>query len=300
MNHPNYLDLPPQFPPDYAAAWGEDKQGLWFDLRIASVTQRFRWIPAGTFTMGSPEDEEERESWGNETQHPVTLSQGFWLADTACTQALWQLIMGENPADFNDDPENPVETVSWLDVQAFLEKLNQLIPGLQAQLPSEAQWEYACRAGTETPFSFGENITPEQVNCDGSEPYAGGEKGEYRRKTVPVKALPANPWGLYQMHGNVWEWCQDVWHENLGTSPVSDPEPPVLTLVMTVVCLCFVCCEVARGSASVGIAVLLSATGTLLPTAQWIPLLPGSLSDSQQRQTQARAVNVKPPVLPSC
>jgi len=230
MNHPNYLDLPPQFPPDYAAAWGEDKQGLWFDLRIGAVTQRFRWIPAGVFTMGSPENEKEREGkglrglFGKETQHEVTLSRGFWLADTACTQAFWQLIMGDNPAHFDDDPENPVDSVRWLDVQAFLEKLNQLIPGLRARLPSEAQWEYACRAGTTTPFSFGENITPEQVNYDGNYPYAGGKKGEYRVKTVPVKALPANPWGLYQMHGNVWEWCQDEWQSDLGSSPVSDPE----------------------------------------------------------------------------
>ena len=121
-------------------------------------------------------------------------------------------------------PENPVEMVSWLDMQAFLKKLNRLIPGLWARLPSEAQWEYACRAGTTTPFSFGGDITPEQVNYNGNHPYAGGKKGEYREKTVPVTALPANPWDLYQMHGNVWEWCKDEWRKNLGTSPVSDPE----------------------------------------------------------------------------
>lgn len=225
MNNPNYHNLPPQFPPDYAAAWGEDQYGLWFDLRIEKVVQRFRWIPAGEFTMGSPENEKEREQWGSskETQHHVTLSKGFWLADTACTQELWQLVMGENPADFNDSLQNPVESVSWLDSHIFLDKLNDIIPALNAQLPSEAQWEYACRAGTETPFSFGENITPAQVNYDGNHPYAEAEKGEYRQKTVAVKALPANQWGLYQMHGNVLEWCLDEWQSDLGSSPVLDP-----------------------------------------------------------------------------
>ncbi len=132
--------------------------------------------------------------------------------------------MGNNPSSFTDNPNNPVEQVSWNDSQEFIKKLNGLLPGLQAKLPTEAQWEYACRAGTTTPFSFGENITPEQVNYDGNNPYANGKKGLYREKTVPVKSLPANPWGLYEMHGNVWEWCQDVWQEKLPASPVTDPE----------------------------------------------------------------------------
>ncbi|TPQ28700.1 hypothetical protein C2U68_04385 [Methylomonas koyamae] len=130
---------------------------------------------------------------------------------------------GDNPSGFEDSLEHPVEQVSWADVQRFIEKLNQLIPGLTAQLPNEAQWEYACRAGTTTPFSFGANITPKQVNYDGNYPYADGEKGLYREKTVPVKSLPANPWGFYEMHGNVWEWCQDVWQTDLGTAAVVDP-----------------------------------------------------------------------------
>lgn len=99
-----------------------------------------------------------------------------------------------------------------------------MVSGLKAQLPTEAQWEYACCAGTDTPFSFGDNITPEQVNYEGNYPYAGGKKGLYRQKTVPVKSLPANPWGLYEMHGNVWEWCQDAWQEKLPAKPVTDPE----------------------------------------------------------------------------
>ncbi|MEF8732406.1 MAG: formylglycine-generating enzyme family protein [Candidatus Accumulibacter meliphilus] len=177
----------------------------------------------GHFLMGSPPDEPERED--DEVQHEVTLSRGFWLADTACTQALWQAVTGANPSEFQDDVRNPVENVSWDDVQTFLSELNRRVPGLQARLPSEAEWEYACRAGTTTPFSFGDNITPEQVNYDGNYPYAGGEKGLYRQKTVPVGSLPANPWGLYEMHGNVWEWCAD-WYGDYPNTPQVDPTGP--------------------------------------------------------------------------
>jgi hypothetical protein len=155
----------------------------------------------------------------------VRLSRGFWLADTVCTQALWQAVTGANPSHFKDDARNPVESVSWDDVQAFLSELNRRVPGLQARLPSEAEWEYACRAGTTTPFSFGDNITPEQVNYDGNQPYAGGEKGLYRQKTVPAGSLPANPWGLYEMHGNVWEWCAD-WYGDYPNTPQVDPTGP--------------------------------------------------------------------------
>ncbi|WP_292993228.1 formylglycine-generating enzyme family protein [Nitrosomonas sp.] len=211
--------------------FGIDQYGLYADLFISPqitelssaeelITQRFRWITPGTFLMGSPESEPKRED--NETQHEVTLTQGYWLADSACTQALWTAVMAENPSRFQDDPNHPVENVSWLDVQPFIEKLNTQFPDLHARLPTEAQWEYACRAGTQTPFSFGENITPEQVNYNGERPYAGGEKGLYREKTVPVKSLPSNPWGLYEMHGNVWEWCID-WHSNYPRHVVTNP-----------------------------------------------------------------------------
>jgi formylglycine-generating enzyme len=133
--------------------------------------------------------------------------------------------MGNNPNYFRDDEQNPVDQISWNDAQAFIARLNSLIPGLEIRLPTEAQWEYACRAGTATPFSFGENITPAQVNYDGNYPYAGGETGLYREKTVPVKSLPPNPWGLYEMHGNVWEWCAD-WFGDYPAESVVDPDGP--------------------------------------------------------------------------
>jgi len=200
--------------------------GLWATLDVFGVEQVFRWIAPGAFLMGSPKNEPEREDFGaDETQHEVTLTRGYWLADSACTQAFWQAVMGNNPSRFHDDASNPVETVSWDDAQQFISKLKEQVPGLQARLPCEAEWEYACRAGTTTPFSFGQNITPEQVNYDGNYPYAGGEKGQFRGKTVPVKTLPPNPWGLYEMHGNVWEWCQD-WFSAYEAGPQADPAGP--------------------------------------------------------------------------
>jgi formylglycine-generating enzyme required for sulfatase activity len=215
--------FPSPFPPVWATAWGEDRYGLYAEFEVGGVVQVCRWIPPGQFLMGSPEDEAGR--WENEgPQHEVTLS-GFWLADTACTQALWQAVMGKNPANFQSNEQNPVEQVSWNDCSAFFEKLNQMLPELAAWFPTEAKWEYACRAGTTTPFSFGANIMPEQVNYQGDFPYAGGTRGVYRQKTVPVASLPANGWGLYEMHGNVLEWCAD-WFGDYAAVPQTDPEGP--------------------------------------------------------------------------
>ena len=198
--------------PPWASKFGRDRLGIFAEMLISTergkANQTLRWIEPGTFWMGSPEDELER--YDNEgPRHEVTISRGFWLADSACTQALWQAVMGNNPSCFKDDPQQPVEQVSWHHVQVFLQRLQELLPDCQVDLPSEAEWEYACRAGTTTPFSFGSHINPQQVNYNGNFPYFGDEKGEYRRKTVPVKSLPANPWGLYEMHGNILEWCKD-------------------------------------------------------------------------------------------
>ena len=195
--------------PRWAKELARDSHGLYLDVDLNGVVQRFRWIDPGEFMMGSPDDELEHQ--GDEgPRHRVCLTAGFWLADTACTQALWGAVMGgKNPSRFQDDARNPVENVSWDDVSDFLQRVASLVHGVVAELPTEAESEYACRAGSETPFSFGATITPEQANYNGSYPYAGGEKGEYRQKTVPVKSFAPNRWGLYEMHGNVWEWCVD-------------------------------------------------------------------------------------------
>ena len=221
---PPMLPLPPVLPLEWAVAYGEDDFGLWQAFEVSGVRQVMRWIPPGEFLMGSPETEAERRD--NETLHRVRLTRGFWLADTACTQELWEAVMGGNPSGFQGEPELPVERVSWNDIRTeFLVKLNALVPGLEVGLPTEAQWEYACRAGRQTPFWFGDQITTDQVNYDGNYPYEGGAKGEYRERTVPVKGLPANGWGLYQMHGNVWEWCAD-WSGAYSFEEQVDPEGP--------------------------------------------------------------------------
>jgi formylglycine-generating enzyme required for sulfatase activity len=198
-------------PPEWASDWGEDEYGLWVEFRVKTETgatsQRLRWINPGSFRMGSPEDEWERvKSEG--PPHQVSLSEGYWLLDTAVTQALWQAVVEKNPSQFGG-AERPVENVTWSDCQAFIQRLNALKPGLNLALPSEAQWEYAFRAGTQTPFSFGRQVNTGQANYDGNSPYHNGEKGEYRQETVEVKHFSPNRWGLYQMHGNVFEWCRD-------------------------------------------------------------------------------------------
>lgn len=227
---------PPYFPHSWAVAWGQDQYGVWEEFAYKGVVQRMRWIMPGTFLMGpsanelaqfdeQPADKHPLDYNSNSTQHAVTLTQGFWLADTACMQELWLAVMGENPSRFTDDSDLPVEGVSWDACQQFCARINAEVSGLDLMPPTEAQWEYACRAGTTTPFSFGENITTEQVNFNGNFPYKGGKKGKYRERTVPVKALPQNQWGLYQMHGNVWEWCADCYGE-YPAGPVIDPDGP--------------------------------------------------------------------------
>ena len=173
------------------------------------------YIPGGSFLMGSPETEAERDD-SEGPQHKVTL-QPFYMSKYPITQQQYQAIMGNNPSYFKGE-NCPVEQVSWNDATEFCQKLSKKIGGTYS-LPSESQWEYACRAGTTTPFYFGETITPDLVNYDGEYVYGNAAKGLYRRETTSVGQFPPNAFGLYDMHGNVLEWCTDQWHQNYDNAP---------------------------------------------------------------------------------
>jgi formylglycine-generating enzyme required for sulfatase activity len=193
-------------------------------------------IPAGKFMMGMPADErkialesaakygwnytEKRLDWST-PQHEVKAP-SFLMGKYAVTNAQWQAIMGTKLSEKSDvkfQGENqPVINVSWDDAKEFCKRLSEKLKK-NVRLPSEAEWEYACRAGTTTAFHFGETITPELVNYNGNYPYVDASKGEYRQRTIDVHNFSPNAWGLYQMHGNVWEWCEDVWHENYNGAP---------------------------------------------------------------------------------
>jgi formylglycine-generating enzyme required for sulfatase activity len=202
-------------------------------------------IPAGRFLMGSPSKEVERSSVEG-PQHEVSLA-SFFLSQTPITQAQWRAVAGwqakegerwglelnPNPSWFQSQEgkgkgsflegetstnKRPVERVSWEEAMEFCARLSQRT-GRRYRLPSEAQWEYACRAGTTTPFHFGETITSKLANYDASFTYANGPKGDYRKQTSPVGMFPANDWGLQDMHGNVWEWCLDHWHGSYEGAP---------------------------------------------------------------------------------
>ena len=179
------------------------------------------WCPPGEFMMGSPESEEGR--YDGETQHRVRLTKGFWLGKYPVTQRQWQSVMGSTPSEFKGD-DLPVETVSWDDCQAFIKKVNAALE-CGARLPTEAEWEYACRAGTTTAYSWGNALNGDRANCDGNYPCGTAKKGPYLEKTTPVGKYGANPWGLCDMHGNVWEWCAD-WRGDYPSGSVVDPTGP--------------------------------------------------------------------------
>jgi formylglycine-generating enzyme required for sulfatase activity len=181
-------------------------------------------IPGGTFLMGSPESDESPIS-SESPQHQVTVP-SFFMGKYPVTQKQWRLVaaLPKVKIDLESDPSRfkgdnlPVERVSWNHTQEFCARLS-LKTNQTYRLPSEAEWEYACRGGTTTPFYFGEIISTELANYDGNYTYGGGAKGEYRGKTTEVGKFPANPCGLYDMCGNVWEWCEDEWHKNYINAP---------------------------------------------------------------------------------
>ena len=169
-------------------------------------------LPAGTFTMGSPTDEQDRES--DETQHVVTISQPFYIGAYEVTQAQWEALMGGNPSHNAGNPNHPVENVSWNDCQDFILALNALVQGT-FRLPTEAEWEYACRAGTTTRFYWGEDP-------QGAYEWYFSNSGQ---QSQPVGQKLPNPWGLYDMGGNVLEWCLD-WYGDYPSGSVTDPSGP--------------------------------------------------------------------------
>ncbi len=174
------------------------------------VTLEMVKTPGGNFIMGAPEDEKESRDT-ERPQHQVNI-QSFFIGKYQLTQEQYQVIMGKNPSHFQGK-NLPVEKVNWHDAAEFCTRLSKLV-GKQYRLPSEAEWEYACRAGTTTPFHFGETITTDLANYDGNSTYGSAPKGVYRGETTDVGTFPSNPFGLYDMHGNVWEWCLDDWHDN--------------------------------------------------------------------------------------
>ncbi|MEN8220225.1 MAG: SUMF1/EgtB/PvdO family nonheme iron enzyme [Pseudomonadota bacterium] len=179
------------------------------------VIMEMVYIPGGTFLVGSPETEKERRNTEG-PQHKVTI-EPFYMSKYPVTQAQWEALMEDNPSRFKGK-NRPVERISWHEAVAFCQRLSEKT-GKRYSLPTEVQWEYACRAGTTTPFHFGETITTNLANYYGNSTYGAGPKGVYRKQTTDVGSFPPNAFGLYDMHGNVWEWCADPWHESYEGVP---------------------------------------------------------------------------------
>jgi sulfatase modifying factor 1 len=183
---------------------------------ISDLGLEMLWVKHGTFTMGSPVSEAERDD--DEIQNQVTLTKGFYLGKYEVTQAQWERVMGNNPS-YSKGADRPVEQVSWNDAVEFCKKLTEMekkagrVPqGMSYQLPTEAQWEYACRAGTTTRYSWGDSISSKNASYD----------RYLHEETTPVGKYPANPWGFHDIHGNVWEWCSD-WYGGYPSGSVTNP-----------------------------------------------------------------------------
>jgi formylglycine-generating enzyme required for sulfatase activity len=205
-----------------------------------SVDMKLVLIPAGKFVMGSPDTEVDREA--GELQHEVTITRPFYMGAYPVTQGQFEKVMAKNPSFFHPrnggSPEHPVEQVRWDEARGFCTKLSALPDEKKAgrtyRLPTEAEWEYACRAGTTTPFNVGTSLSSKQANFNGNFPYGGADKGPFANKTVKVGSFPPNAWGLFDMHGNVYEWCND-WYDPdyYKKSPKENPKGPEKGVIPT-------------------------------------------------------------------
>jgi formylglycine-generating enzyme required for sulfatase activity len=189
-----------------------------------SLGMKFVWIPPGSFMMGSPKEEKGRRD--NESpQHKVTLTKGFYMGVYTVTQEQWTAVMGNNPSAFKGEKNLPVENVSWKDCQEFVKKLREK-DGKPYRLPTEAEWEYCCRAGTKIPYHFGNTISKNQALFGHFIDLGEGIIYAWPEHQMPVGRYPANAWGLYDMHGNVWQWCQDYYGE-YSQADLIDPVGPL-------------------------------------------------------------------------
>lgn len=189
------------------------KAGETRTFTVKGVSFKMVRIPAGEFLMGSPPNEPGRGRYSDETQHRVRISRDFWMGQTEVTQGLWKAVMGRNPSHFSNCGDDcPVEQVSWDDCQEFMRKLNGMVSGGNFRLPTEAEWEYACRSGTTGPYAGDLDAMGWYDKNSGSKTHRVGEKNP-------------NASGLYDMHGNVWEWCQD-WFGDYSSGAVTDPTGP--------------------------------------------------------------------------
>lgn len=215
---PPKKETKPKRPVEPKGNGAKHKPGEIKTANIEGILVRFRWCPPGTFMMGGSNN----EGFGR-TQHKVTLTKGFWIAETETTQGVWRAVMGETPWKY-EGSNYPVENVSWNESQDFIRRLNALYAkrGIRFALPTEAQWEYACRAGTTTTFSFGDQLNGDKANCDGESPCGTEKKGPFLNKLTLVGSYAPNAWGIYDMHGNVREWCEDQ-YDNYPSEDVVDP-----------------------------------------------------------------------------
>jgi formylglycine-generating enzyme required for sulfatase activity len=199
----------PHFPPVWAEVFGEDDFGIFAECLVKGVRFVWRWIRPGKFQMGcDPEDEHGYDE--EKQQNEVFVTRGFLLGETPVTQVQWNAVMDRNSRFIGR--QCPVEQVSWRESRDYATKLNALLPGLHAALPTEAQWEYACRAGTQSAFHNSSSCTKPSGKDPALDKLGWFDKNS-RGRAHEVKSKASNAWGLYDMHGNVWEWCLDAWDE---------------------------------------------------------------------------------------